>query len=381
MALTIKLLESVREVDQAAWDALGGELETSPFTEWTWLDCLEESGCVGGDVGWLPRHFALFRDDVLIAAAPAYVKASSEGEFVFDWSWAELAHRLRVPYYPKLVVGVPFTPVTGQRLLVLPGENTEELTHLFATAMCKWAAEVGVHGVHVNFSHEGEARAWEGSGFLRRAGFQYHWSRHGAKTFDEFVLRFSSKKRNQIRREVREPARAGIRIETLAPEEITPAIVHAMHAFYATTVDKHYYGSRYLNERFFELVAERFRHRLAWVIARDASGTIVAGAFNVRKGSRLYGRYWGTRVDMPFLHFNVCYYHGIRYCIDHGIDVFEPGAGGEHKRARGFVPTLTHSAHWIESPRLRAILEPHVERERERVEQIVRGDIDDASEE
>ena len=376
MALTIKLLERVREVTPAAWDALVGD-DGSPFTEHTWLDCLEESGCVGGDVGWLPRHFALFRDDALIAAAPAYVKASSEGEFVFDWNWADLAHRLRAPYYPKLVVGVPFTPVTGDRLLVLPGENVAELTHLFASAVCKWSAEVGVHGVHVNFPREAEARAWQDCGFLRRAGFQYHWSRQGAKTFDEFLARFSSKKRNQIKREVAQPAKDGIHIETLAPEAITPAIVHAMYAFYASTVDKHYYGSRYLNERFFELLADRFRHRLAWVVAKDASGEIVAGAFNMRKGTRLYGRYWGTRVDLPFLHFNVCYYHGVRFCIDHGIDVFEPGAGGEHKRARGFVPTLTHSAHWIESPRLRAILEPHVALERERVEQIVRGEIED----
>ena len=378
MALTIKLLERVREVDESAWDALVGE-GGSPFVEWTWLDCLEESGCVGGDVGWLPRHFALFKDDVLVAAAPAYVKASSEGEFVFDWSWAELAQRLREPYYPKLLVGVPFTPVTGERVLVRPGEDRAELTHIFATATRKWSKDVGVHGVHVNFIGDAEASVWEDSGFLRRAGFQYHWHRDGAKTFDDFLARFSSKKRNQIKREVSQPAKDGMRIETLAPEAITPDMVRTMYAFYASTVDKHFYGSRYLNASFFELVAERFRHRLAWVVARDASGKIVAGAFNIRKGARLYGRYWGTSVELPFLHFNVCYYHGVRFCLEHGIDVFEPGAGGEHKRARGFVPTLTHSAHWIESTRLRTILEPHVLRERERVEQIVRGDIDDDS--
>jgi predicted N-acyltransferase len=212
---------------------------------------------------------------------------------------------------------------------------------------------------------------------MRRAGFQFHWFRDGATTFDEYLARFSSKRRNQIKREAAQPAKDGVTIETLAPAQITRDAVRTMYALYASTVDKHYYGSRYLSPRFFELVAERFRERLAWVVARDGDGEILAGAFNIQKGKRLYGRYWGARAELPFLHFNVCYYHGIRECLARGLDVFEPGAGGEHKRARGFVPTMTHSVHWIENARLRGILEPHVTRERERVAQIVRGDIDE----
>jgi hypothetical protein len=165
---------------------------------------------------------------------------------------------------------------------------------------------------------------------------------------------------------------AGLRVETLAPEQHTREVARTMHGLYASTIDKHGpWGRLYLNERFFDAVIDRFRDRLAWVVARDASNEIVAGAFNVRRGKHLYGRYWGSRAEVPFLHFEVCYYAGIRYCLEQGIDVFEPGAGGEHKKARGFVPTLTHSAHWLADRRLRAALTPWLERERERVQAIV----------
>jgi uncharacterized protein len=374
--LKLELLERIKDVPKAEWDSLVGD-DDSPFVEHTWLDCLEEAECVGGDVGWLPRHFALTRGKTLIAAAPVYIRGGSEGEFVFDFAWADLASRIGEAYYPKLLFGVPFTPATGPRILVLPGEDREEITRIFAGAARELVTKAGLSGAHVNFIREDEAGEWKKSGFMRRAGFQFHFFRQGAATFDDYLARFSSKKRNQIKREVAQPAKDGMTIETLTPDALTPAMVRAMYGFYASTVDKFYYGSRYLNERFFALVAERFAHRLAWVVAKDAEGHPLAGAFNMVKGKHLYGRYWGARVELPFLHFNVCYYHGVRECIARGLDVFEPGAGGEHKRARGFVPTMTHSVHWIESRRMRGILEPHVARERERVAAIVRGDVEE----
>jgi hypothetical protein len=371
--LTVKLLENVRQVPREEWDSMVGE-DASPFVEHTWLDCLEEAGCVKPEDGWLPRHMALYQDDELVALAPSYVKGNSEGEFVFDWAWADVSHRIGVRYYPKLLVAVPFTPATGDRVLTKPGVDREQAVRVFANAVTQWADDAGASSVHVNFPREEEAKAWQASpGWLTRAGFQYHFHRKGAKTWDDYLARFNSKRRNQIKREVAQPAKDGVVIETL--DHITPEIVRAMYKFYCSTVDRYFYGHRYLNERFFELVSQRFAHRLAWVVARQGK-KILAGAFNVEKNKVLYGRYWGTSVDMPFLHFNVCYYEGIRRTIERGLDVFEPGAGGEHKRVRGFDPTLTHSAHWVKNARLRSILAPHLEAEKERVLQIVRGEIE-----
>jgi len=368
---TLRLHQRVREVPAEAWDALARE-DSSPFVEHRWLDMLEETGCVGDDTGWVPAHLSIWRGDRLVAAAPSYLKGNSEGEFVFDWNWADFAQRSGIRYYPKVVVAVPFTPATGDRVLVAPGEDRVALTQLVAQAAREWCGRAKASSVHALFPREAEADAWESAGYLRRAGFQFHWFREGSSTFDEYLARFTSKRRNQIKREVRGVREAGLTVETLAPEQHTRDVARTMHALYASTIDKHgHWGRLYLNERFFDAVIERFRDRLAWVVARDAAGQIVAGAFNVVRGRHLYGRYWGARADVPFLHFEVCYYAGIRHCIERGIDVFEPGAGGEHKRARGFVPTLTHSAHWLADRRLRSALEPWLERERERVRAIV----------
>jgi predicted N-acyltransferase len=373
---TLRVLDRVREIDAASWDALVGE-DASPFVEHAWLDLLEETGCVGGDTGWTPAHLSLWQGDKLVAVSPSYFKQNSEGEFVFDWSWADFAQRIRVRYYPKLVLAVPFTPATGDRVLVAPGEDKDRLTRVMAECARRVCAQVGASGVHVLFPREEEAASWEASGYLRRDGFQFHWFREGAATFDEYLARFSSKQRNQIKRELRGVADRGVTVRVLDGAEHDLETARTLYGFYESTIGKHgVWGRLYLNPPFFESVIERFQGRLAWVVAReDRGGRIVGGAFNVRKGKRLYGRYWGASADVPFLHFVVCYYAGIRHCIERGLDVFEPGAGGEHKRARGFVPTITHSAHWLESPRLRTALAPWLADERARVQSIVSGEL------
>jgi predicted N-acyltransferase len=366
--LSVRLLERVRDVPREAWDALAVP-SSSPFAEWTWLDCLEEAGCVGADVGWLPRHFALYRGRDLIALAPAYVKGNSEGEFVFDWAWADLASRMGLEYYPKLVFAIPFTPATGDRALVAPGEDRDEVVRAFTEAARAFCAEARLSSAHVLFPREDEAGAWERAGLTSRIGVQFHWQNDGYRTVDDFLARFNAKKRHQLRREIAQPDKSGITIETLAPGALDAAMVRAMYEFYVSTVDKFTWGRRYLTPELFRLVAERFSDRLAWVVAKRA-GVPVAGAFNVKKGDRLYGRYWGSAPEVagePFLHFNVCYYHGVRECIAEGLSVFEPGAGGEHKKARGFLPTITHSAHWIADAKLRRLLDAHLVREREAV--------------
>ncbi len=368
---TLRVLERVDDVPQGAWDALVGT-DASPFVEHAWLDALEQTGCVGRETGWLPAHLSLWRGSKLVAAAPSYLKAHSEGEFVFDWSWAEFADKLGVPYYPKLVVAVPFTPATGARVLVAPGEDPALATGIIAEAARRLCQNAGASGVHVLFPREAEAQAWEESGYLRRDGFQFQWFRHDATSFDDYLARFSSKHRNQIKRELRSVEQAGIAVETLAPHEHTTELARTMYELYETTIEKHRpWGRLYLKPRFFERVVESCKDRLAWVIARDIrTGAVLGSAFNVTKGGRLFGRYWGARVEVPFLHFVVCYYAGVRYCIERGLDVFEPGAGGEHKRARGFLPTVTHSAHWLSDSRLRGALAPWLEREREHVRAI-----------
>ena len=366
----IRVLERVRDVPQEAWDALVGE-QSSPFVEWTWLDTLEETGCVGAEAGWLPAHLSLWQGGELVAVCPAYLKGNSEGEFVFDWSWAQFAERMGIRYYPKVLVAVPFTPATGDRVLVAPGADRSQATRLFAEGARKWCENLGASSVHVLFPRDEEARDWEAAGYLRRDGFQYHWRREGATTWEDYLARFSSKQRNQIKRELRGVAGAGIVLETAGEGQYGRELAHAMHGFYSRTIDRHgVWGRMYLNVAFFERIVERFRHRLAWVIARRGS-EIVAGAFNVMSRTRLYGRYWGAREDVPFLHFAVCYYEGIRFSIERGLDVFEPGAGGEHKRARGFQPTLTRSAHWLSDRRMRSALAPWLARERERVGELL----------
>ncbi len=372
MAYDLKLVERVREVPREAWDALVSP-EDSPFVEWTWLDALETSGCVGRGTGWAPCHLTLYDESgALVAAAPAYLKGNSEGEFVFDYAWADVAERIGLSYYPKLILAVPFTPVTGARILTRASDDQarETLVAAIAQALPSIARRLSASSVHALFPTEVQTKTFVSSGYAERCGIQFHWRNLGYGDIEDFLRDLPSKKRTQLRREMRQPEKDGVTIETLRPEDYTDDTVRDMFLLYRSTVDKFYWGRQYLNLDFFQKVAKDFRHRLSWVVARQ-EGRIVAGAFNVKKGKRLYGRYWGTHVELPFLHFNVCYYHGIRQCIAEGLEVFEPGAGGEHKRVRGFQPTLTYSAHWIAHGHLRRIITAHLAREGEAVRQHV----------
>jgi hypothetical protein len=369
----VRVVDDLRQVPAAAWDALlAGEPEASgagsPFLEWRWLQALEEAGCVRPQDGWQPLHLLVYQGERLVAAAPAYLKGQSEGEFVFDWSWAELAERLGVAYYPKLILAVPFTPATGPRLLThpdLPEAERAALRRLLASAAATLCEQLGASSLHVLFPPEEQAAALAGQGLLRRIGVQFHFRNRGYRDFDDFLSTFSAKRRHMIRRERREVERAGVVVETrrapFSAEEVA-----AMYQLYVRTVDKFVWGRRYLNERFFALVAERMPERLELVIARHKDGgPILAGAINLVKGRRLYGRYWGqlAEPEIRYLHFEVCYYHSIEACIARGIEVFEPGAGGEHKLARGFLPAITHSAHHIRDRRLRGPIASFLRRE------------------
>ncbi|MDB4941578.1 MAG: hypothetical protein JWP97_1112 [Labilithrix sp.] len=370
--LELRVVPRIKDIPQAAWDGLLRD-GSSPFMEHTWLDCLEEAKCVGEHAGWIPQHLALYDGEELIAAAPAYAKTNSEGEFVFDFSWADLASRLGLDYYPKLVLAVPFTPATGDRVLVHPRRDRAEMVAAMAQGVRSVVKQLELSSAHVLFPHEEEAKQWaEGGGFARRAGVQYHWhNREPAFTsYEDFLASLPQKKRTQIRRERKQPAMDGVTIATLRPEEYDAAMAATMYGLYTTTVDKYFYGRRYMKKRFFELLTTRFRDRLSWVVARKGD-EVVAGAFNLKKDGVIYGRYWGTHTELPFLHFNVCYYHGVDQAIAEGCHTFNPGAGGEHKKVRGFLPTITHSAHHIANARFRGIVESFLERERAAVAEHV----------
>jgi len=358
----VETLSGVREVPAAEWNALVGD--ESPFLEWEWLASLEDAGCVGGATGWSPRPIAVRDRGRLVAAVPLYVKTHSEGEFVFDWGWADAAERAGIPYYPKLLVGVPFTPVTGARFLVAQGERRAEWIARLGAALVELCRESDLSGVHVNFCRADEIAALREIGFELRVGVQYHWKNAGYASLDDWLARFRSKRRNQIRRERREVVESGVRVEMLEGEAIADALFEPMFRFYLATVRGRAWGRQYLNRKFFALLRERFRARLRFVVAH-AGGEPIAGTFNVAKGDVLYGRYWGATRDVRNLHFEVCYYAAVEHCIARGLARFEPGAGGDYKQARGFDGEPTYSLHWLAEPRLRAAVALFLAEERE----------------
>ena len=355
----------MRELNRAEWDALEAPLGF-PHMSWTFLDALEKTGCVKPEVGWLPQHITLHREGRLVAAAPAYIKGNSEGEFVFDHSWARFCYEnLRQDYFPKLILAVPFTPATGPRLLHAADANMPELHAALARGVELLSDRGGLSSAHVLFLTEASAAQLETCGFARRFGIQYHWTNAGYATFEDFLARFSSKRRHQIRRERRGLAEQGIELRVLSGDDLGSDDIDHVYSFYASTVDKHFYGRRYLNREFFQEICSSMPRQIMVVFAYERGvQKPIAGAFNLVGDRALFGRYWGAREERPFLHFNVCYYAGVEACIDRGLAYFEPGAGGEHKHARGFESTLTHSVHYLRDPRLRGPVERFLEQER-----------------
>ena len=359
---TLRVHRALSEVPRGAWDALLDDA-ARPFLEWAFLVALEESGSVGGNTGWHPHHLTLWRGSRLVAAAPAYLKEDSHGEFVADGTWATAAERLGVRYYPKLVLAVPFTPVTGRRLLVAPDEDRAAREAELARAALEYARAEGLSSVHVLFSTQAEAATLESVGYAPRLGVQYQWRNAGYGSFEDFLARFHTRRRNQLRRELRAPAAQGLTLRTLRGEELAGVDPMDVYRLYVSTVDKYPWGRRHLTPGFFSRLLSTFGHACELVEARR-EGRLVAGAFNLVGPRTLYGRYWGCFEEHPFLHFNVCLYHPVADAIARGLERVEPGAGGEHKLTRGFEPTLTHSAHLLFHPGVDRAVRSFLEHER-----------------
>ena len=375
--LTLSVHGAISEISPAEWDGLVAHepARASPFVRHAFLAAAEESGSASARSGWQPRHLALRRRGTLVAAAPAYRRDDSDGDFSRDWEWAAAAHRAAIRYYPKLALTVPFTPASGRRVLVAAGEDRAALSRALLDGARRLAADEGLHAIQVLFPEPDEVPALEAAGLAARLDFQYHWRNEGYRTMDDFLARFTSKRRNTIRRERAAPAAQGIAIRTVRGDELArdpEGWARDCHRLHRASTDRMAWGMRWVNQRFYERVLRGMADAVEVVEARR-TGRLVAMAFNVASAERLYGRYWGHVEDHPFLHFNVALYHSIEECIRRGVQVFEGGAGGEHKLARGFEPAETWSAHHLLDPRLDAAVRRHVDAERaERLDAVQR---------
>ena len=339
--LTTRILDSLASVPANRWDALHDG--TNPFVAHAFLEGLEQHGSLRSDWGWTPRHVTLWRGDTLVAAAPGYLKDNSHGEFVFDHAWAHAYARYGQECFPKWLGAVPYSPVTGPRLL----GSSEHHPALLAAIIAE-AGKRGLSSAHVNFHTQGEDDSFDAA-WMQRIDVQYHWRNDAGWTdFDTFLAAMDRRRRKNIRQERAKVARAGVRFRIVHGDEASAADLDAMHGFYLATFAD-YGNAPALTPEFLQHLAATMPRALVMVLA-DLDGETIAGALCLRGADTLYGRYWGTTRQLPGLHFETCYYQGIEYCLREGLHAFEPGAQGEHKIARGFLPAFVRSRHWIADP-------------------------------
>ncbi|MCR5894707.1 MULTISPECIES: GNAT family N-acetyltransferase [Burkholderia] len=367
------ILSSPAEVPADEWNALlARDAQPTPFLRHEFLDALHVARCAVDDTGWSP-HFVTLTDERtgrLAAAAPVYAKQHSYGEYVFDWAWADAYQRNDLPYYPKLLCAVPFTPVQGTRLLAADDDARRRL----AATLLAFAEQSDVSSLHVLFPTGDEAALLESMGMMLREGVQFHWINDGYRHFDDFLGTLEQKKRKNIRAERRKVHEAGVTFRRLTGDRITDADWRFFSRCYRQTYREHY-SSPYLNLDFFRTIGATMPENLLLVIA-EAGGQPIASALAVYRrgengGGTLYGRYWGAVEHVPCLHFETAYYQLLEFCIEAGLDTFEGGAQGEHKLARGFLPTVTHSAHWLAHPAFSDAVARFLERETEHIHAYV----------
>ena len=359
------LVSGIAEIGAETWDRLAGA--DNPFVSYAFLSALEDSGCCTAETGWLPRHIVVEKaDGGVVGVMPAYLKSHSHGEYVFDHGWADAYERAGGRYYPKLQVAVPFTPVTGPRLLAGPGPAAEAVRDALISAAVKFASRMGVSSLHVTYPTEAEWRRMGEAGLLLRTGEQFHWRNRGYAGFDDFLATLNSRRRKTIRKERARAQATGVTVHTLTGAELRPDHWDAFYRFYIDTGSRKW-GSPYLNRSFFALLHERLADRVALVMC-EREGHTIAGALNLIGADTLYGRNWGCIEDHDCLHFEACYYRAIDFAIARGLEWVEAGAQGPHKIYRGYLPRRTYSAHWIADAALRDAVADYLEREREEVD-------------
>lgn len=369
-ALEVRTHDSIAEIPAEVWDACAlatGDRPLDPFTTHRFLSALEQSGSVGPRTGWQPLYLSVHKGGQIIGVAPLFAKGHSQGEYVFDHSWAHAYERAGGEYYPKLQIAAPFTPATGRRFLTREGFEAEGLAALVQGAV-EVTANNGLSSLHVTFCTEAEAIAGEALGLLHRTGQQFHWENRGYESFDDFLAELSSRKRKTIRKERQQAQGFGGEIIHLTGDDLKPEHWDAFWQFYQDTGSRKW-GSPYLTRAFFDLVQETMRDDVLLVLA-VLDGRYVAGALNFIGSETIFGRYWGCMEFFPCLHFELCYYQAIDYAIAHRLRV-EAGAQGEHKLARGYLPHETHSLHWIADSRFRQAVDDFIFQEKRMVDEEI----------
>ncbi len=366
-ALKIRIAHGLADVSREDWDGVANPpaFPYDPFLSWDFLETLEASGAAAPETGWTPCHI-IAEDGAgrIKGAMPLYAKTHSQGEFVFDHSWADAYERVGGAYFPKLLSAVPFTPVTGRRRLVAPGPDARQIERLLLSGAIQIGEQNQFSSLHINFVPPEDADNLSSIGLLSRTDQQFHWTNQGYQSFDDFLKALSSAKRKNLRKE-RARAQRDIEFVHLSGPEITESYWDSFYHFYMDTGSRKW-GTPYLNRETFSMLGERMADKILLVFAMDA-GQPIAGAMNMIGSDTLYGRYWGCLEPRPMLHFETCYYQAIDYAIAHGLKTVEAGAQGGHKLARGYAPVTTHSAHWIAHPGLRDAIENYLEHEREAV--------------
>ena len=360
---TISWIQQLSEIDRDAWDALAKPLPT-PFLEWDWLRLMETSGSATAKTGWLPHHLTVWSGKNLAAVAPMYVKGHSAGEFVFDHVWADVAARMGIKYYPKLVGMSPFTPMSGYRFLIAAGEDEPVLTAVMMAEIDRLCRRYNMSGSSFLFVDPQWHRDMLKHGFSGWRHQSYAWKNQGYKTFDDYLSIFNSNQRRNIKRERKALERQGVLVKTFTGKDIPQRFFSLMYSYYERTNDKFGpWGCKYLTKPFFEGLYGHYGHRLLFVTACDEndSSTPLGMSLLVTKGDQLYGRYWGCTKRVSTLHFNACYYAPIEWAIANGIHRFDPGAGGAHKIRRGFTAVSNHSLHRFYNPGLQRIMQTHID--------------------
>lgn len=360
MTTTARIVRNFASITAGEWDAL--DHQDNPFLSHAFLGALESSGSIGQDNGWAPHHLALYVEGQLAGFAPTYLKTHSHGEFVFDWSWADAYRRHGFAYYPKLLTAVPYSPVSGPRLLTRRGDpdaaTFREKLVQFALDQCE---EMQLSSWHCNFVSSPERTALEAAGLLARADWQFHWRNEGFAGFDDYLSRLRSRKRKNIRRERSQVREAGVTFRWLKGSEVGPAELDFLYRCYRRTF--RLYGNHpALTRSFFQSIAAELDQRFVMAVATRDEEPLAMSLF-LAGGGRLYGRYWGCAQELPGLHFEAAYYQGIEYCIRNDVGVFESGAQGEHKISRGFLPERTRSYHFVRDARFREAIARHLEQE------------------
>jgi uncharacterized protein len=362
----LRFADSLAGIHASDWNALVDP--NDPFTDYRFLRALETSACVGPHTGWLPNYVLAYAEDRLRGAIPLYIKGDSYGEFIFDWAWADAAMANGISYYPKLVVAVPFTPAAGNRILVgAEDDSRAEIIDALVGGVMQVAEEQSVSSLHFLFCREDEQKVLsEKFDLMPRLTHQFHWDDQGYQSFDDYLGALRNSARKNVRRERKKAAASGLKIEILSGRELSDIQWRALYTFYLDTTGRKW-GSAYLNERFFarELREGLVDNVVATFASRD--DTPVAGALFFRKGKHLYGRYWGTLESHDALHFELCYYLPIEYCIAEGLRHYEAGAQGAHKLRRGMMPCPTYSAHWLRHPGLRGAVDHYLDGERDAI--------------